>query len=114
MNNWIENVQKYNGLPQQAIDSLLTIEFEGGEHEMYPAQRSKMPRLLRLAVPGRTLHLPTLRAPLPSGLYHQSPEGQPLLPGLPGARAGLTAEGVMLQTSLCIKELESGMVWGVV
>jgi len=35
MNQWIESVQKHNGLPQQAIDSLLTMEFEGGENEMY-------------------------------------------------------------------------------
>jgi hypothetical protein len=25
MNEWIENVQKYNGLPQAAIDSLLSL-----------------------------------------------------------------------------------------
>ena len=25
MHEWIETVQKYNGLPQEAIDSLLTI-----------------------------------------------------------------------------------------
>lgn len=31
MAEWIENVQKYNGLAQSAIDSLLTMEFEGGE-----------------------------------------------------------------------------------
>ncbi len=31
MAEWIENVQKLNGLPQSAIDSLLTMEFEGGE-----------------------------------------------------------------------------------
>jgi hypothetical protein len=30
MNNWIENVQKYNGLTQTAIDSLCSMEFEGG------------------------------------------------------------------------------------
>lgn len=30
MNHWIESVQKHSGLPQQAIDSLLTMEFEGG------------------------------------------------------------------------------------
>jgi hypothetical protein len=30
MNNWIENVQKYNGLAQTAIDSLCSMEFEGG------------------------------------------------------------------------------------
>ena len=35
MKNWIENVQKYNGLPQSAIDSLCSMEFEGGEQEMY-------------------------------------------------------------------------------
>lgn len=35
MNQWIESVQKHNGLSQQAIDSLLTMEFEGGENEMY-------------------------------------------------------------------------------
>lgn len=34
MNSWIENVQKYSGLPQQAIDALVTIEFEGAEQEM--------------------------------------------------------------------------------
>lgn len=33
MQDWIDQVQKYNGLPQEAIDSLLTIEFEG-EQEM--------------------------------------------------------------------------------
>lgn len=31
MHNWIENVQKRNGLPQTAIDALVTMEFEGGE-----------------------------------------------------------------------------------
>ena len=30
MNQWIESVQKHNGLPQQSIDTLLTMEFEGG------------------------------------------------------------------------------------
>ena len=30
MQEWIEQVQKQNGLSQEAIDSLLTIEFEGG------------------------------------------------------------------------------------
>lgn len=30
MQEWIEQVQKQNGLSQQAIDSLLTLEFEGG------------------------------------------------------------------------------------
>lgn len=34
MQDWIEQVQKYNGLPQETIDSLLTIEFEG-DQEMY-------------------------------------------------------------------------------
>lgn len=34
MNNWIENVQKYNGLPQEAIDSLCSMEFEGDIQEM--------------------------------------------------------------------------------
>lgn len=34
MNNWIENVQKYNGLPQAVIDSLCSMQFEG-EQQMY-------------------------------------------------------------------------------
>jgi hypothetical protein len=31
MNNWIENVQKHSGVPLEAINSLVTLEFEGGE-----------------------------------------------------------------------------------
>lgn len=34
MNNWIENVQKYSGIPQEMIDSLCSLEYEGEEHEM--------------------------------------------------------------------------------
>ena len=30
MQEWIEQVQKQNGLSQTAIDSLLSMEFEGG------------------------------------------------------------------------------------
>ena len=29
MNAWLNEVQKYNGLPQSAIDSLCAMEYEG-------------------------------------------------------------------------------------
>ena len=35
MGEWINQVQTYTGCPQEVIDSLLTMEFEGmGEQEM--------------------------------------------------------------------------------
>lgn len=35
MQEWIENVQKQNGVSQAVLDSLLSVEFEGVEQEMY-------------------------------------------------------------------------------
>lgn len=33
MEAWIQTVQKYNGLPQQAIDSLVSVEYEAGPEQ---------------------------------------------------------------------------------
>lgn len=49
----------------------------------------QLPGLLPGAGPGSDVHLPTLCPSVPQGVYSQPPEGEQVLPGLPGGGGGV-------------------------